>query len=129
MQVVLITGEQFGRALSQQARLYVPNTAHDLHCINLNFEASAQVFTPYLENRLAKLGKGDDIIVLTDTPESSATQCFGALRKSFPQVAMLTGVNLPMLVSLLRAPENMNVREAASGACRAANEALAVCCR
>ena len=92
--IVLVTHPGIGTAFRQQAAAILASDLPGLPVVELHSGKSAATGT--LRSQLAALDQGDGVLMLSDLP--GATPCNQACKAAPPHSALLSGLNLPMLI-------------------------------
>lgn len=79
-----------------------------------------------IEERLEKLGNDDELIIMTDVLGGSVNNAFMNCLNN-PNVHVITGVNLALVISLMSESDDTDVRTAITEAVQTAQEGIVYC--
>ncbi len=92
--IVLVTHPGIATAMRDRAAELLGKPLDDVTVLELDSGTADPL--PRLEERLAGLDRGDGVLILTDLP--GATPCNQARRATPAHSAVVSGLNLPMLI-------------------------------
>jgi PTS system ascorbate-specific IIA component len=92
--IVLVTHPGIATAMRDRAAEILGNRLDEVTLLELDSGTTDPL--PRLEQRLASRDEGDGILILTDLP--GATPCNQARRATPERSALVSGLNLPMLI-------------------------------
>ena len=101
--ILLVTHPGIGLAMLNSAKRIVNNSALDVRCLDVPVDTDLDRINEVAEHLLQQLDQGEGVLILTDlfgaTPNNIAR---GLVEKG--HVAVLAGLNLPMLVRVFNYP-------------------------
>jgi mannose PTS system EIIA component len=122
--VVVVTHGQLATELLNAAEMIVGDLPR-FAAVSIGWHDDVRVAREAIERAIAKVDKGDGLLLLTDmfggTPANLGLSFLEAGR-----VEVVTGVNLPMLIKLAKAPEESDVLELARRLCEHGRTAIRV---
>lgn len=102
--VLLLTHEQIGQALLKTASNAFPDLPLPVTTIGISYDIEPIVFLPYLQSLIQRVDTGSGVLVLADifgaTPCNMMQNLLDHVAKR-AEVIVITGLNLPMLLSVL----------------------------
>ena len=115
--LIILAQEELGRGLLNAIEHVLGTRPTALDIQPIDYHESQEALTQALTARIAKMDRGDGVLILADIYGSSHTNA--ACRLLVPgHIELVSGVNLPMLVRVLNyrhLPMNELVRKAQSG--------------
>ena len=115
--LIILAQEELGRGLLNAIEHVLGTRPTALDIQPIDYHESQEALTQALAARIAKMDRGDGVLILADIYGSSHTNA--ACRLLVPgHIELVSGVNLPMLVRVLNyrhLPMNELVRKAQSG--------------
>lgn len=102
--VLLITHSAVGRALIDTATAIIGSTPLPVEVLPAPLDCDPIITLAQAKERIQALNSGDGVLVLTDMYGSTPSNIAFELLKESPQVSVITGVNLPMLIRILNYP-------------------------
>jgi mannose PTS system EIIA component len=125
--LIVITHNQIGSSLLETATGMLGGCPIPVEIIPVSTGSNPEQLLQLARDRLKILDQGDGVIVLTDmygsTPSNIATRLCG----DGDMVAVIAGVNLPMLVRLLNYP-NLNLEQLVDKAMSGGQDGILLCC-
>ena len=122
--VVVVTHGQLASELLNAAEMIVGDLP-DFTAISIGWHDDVGVARGVIEQAIAKVDRGHGVLLLTDmfggTPSNLAMAFLEADR-----VEVVTGVNLPLLIKLAKAPETSSLLELARSLCDHGRAAIRV---
>jgi len=123
--ILLITHEQIGSALLDAVihtlgKLPLPTTV-----VPVDFGTDPDVLIERLQQYLDTLAQNDGVLILTDL--FGSTPCNIANRLNNPDIQVITGLNLPMLIRIMNYPE-LDLTSLAYKAVSGGREGIINCC-
>ncbi len=99
--LLIITHYRLGHAYADVAKHFFPERDFaNLRMVSAGRDACHDELIGRIQAAVAEIGRGKGVLVLTDI--FGATPCNAALKTAEPQkIAVLTGLNVPMLVKAL----------------------------
>lgn len=97
--LVVITHGEFGAYLVEAAEGIVGPQNGGVRCVGISPRMSVGEVRRRIERVLSELEKGDGVVVLTDMPGGTPCNVAIPVCKDRPRVAVVSGVNLYMLVT------------------------------
>jgi len=94
--VLLVTHEGIGSTMLQIARQILNTTFEHIDFLEVGFDANTLELTKALENKLSQLEQGSGVLILSDL--IGATPCNLASSITHHNTAVITGLNMPMLI-------------------------------
>jgi PTS system mannose-specific IIA component len=112
--VVVVTHGTFGIGLLDAAQRMLPDYPEELvTAVGLMPEDSVEELGERVEKVVKKANSGDGVLVLTDLLGASPFNASARLQMAGGQVAVLTGVNLPMVNAVLQKIPDTGLEELA----------------
>lgn len=100
--VLLITHDKIGKAMQDTAGKIIGQLPLPVETIAIGMNAQPEAALQEARSRIGQLDQGDGVLILTDlfgaTPSNIASQLVS------DKVAVITGLNLPMLIRILNYP-------------------------
>jgi PTS system mannose-specific IIA component len=125
--LMVITHNQIGTTLVETATNMLGSRPMPLEIIPVTTGCNPEQLLQQAREKLDILNQGDGVIVLTDmygsTPSNIATRLCG----HNDDVAVIAGINLPMLVRLLNYP-NLNLEQLVDKATTGGQDGILLCC-
>jgi PTS system mannose-specific IIA component len=125
--LIVITHNQIGSTLMETASSMLGGCPMPLEIISVTTGSNPEQILQLARDKLDRLGQGDGVIVLTDmygsTPSNIATRLCGDDDK----VAVIAGINLPMLVRLLNYP-NLSLEQLVEKAMSGGQDGILLYC-
>ena len=122
--VVIVAHYRLGEEFLQALRLIVPD-ASGFDAVSIEPKQSVDEMRASIAEAIDRVDRGAGVLILTDmfggTPSNLGLACLEAGR-----VEVVTGVNLPMLIKLARAPEGADVLTLARDLCDHGRAAIRV---
>jgi PTS system mannose-specific IIA component len=122
--VVVVTHGQLATELLNAAEMIVGDLPR-FTAVSIGWHDDVDVARGAIEQAIAKVDTGAGVLLLTDmfggTPSNLGLTFLDAGR-----VEVITGVNLPMLIKLAKAPDGRNMRDLASEMCDHGRAAIRV---
>ena len=122
--VVLVTHGQLAAELLNAAEMIVGDLPR-FAAVSIGWHDDVSLAHEAIATAIAKVDAGGGVLILTDmfggTPSNLGLACLEAGR-----VEVVTGVNLPMLIKLARAPEGADVLALARDLCEHGRAAIRV---
>lgn len=108
VQIITITQKHVGTALVKAAKNIFKQLPAPVITISVNYRVEPKQFIEKLRKVLRKIPEHDEVLLLTDlygsTPSNIAKQLYQICRHDH-NAALITGINLPMLLKILNNPE------------------------
>ena len=98
--VVLVTHADYGSALLRAAELIL-GPVRDCTCIQVDVNNLVEESVSRLHEAVERLDSGSGVLILTDMFGGTPTNLSLSLLKSHPNIEVLTGMNLPMLLRVI----------------------------
>jgi len=114
----------FAQGIKSSAE-YILGPQEDMDVINA-YETDDYDLKKVITGKLGELASDDELVVLTDMFGGSVCNEF-MLTLADSRVYLIAGVNLPMIMDLLTAPQDMPVREVIDRALQVAKEEVLFC--
>lgn len=103
--ILIITHPGIGNALLTSARRILPDCTLQSMCLEVPLDVATEKTTSQALAMVERLNQGSGVLILTDifgaTPHNIASKL-----AEDPQVRVISGLNLPMLVRLFNYPDN-----------------------
>lgn len=99
--IVVATHGSLGRELLKTASLFCSVTQEAVGCVVFSLEDSTDTLYAGLKDAIGRADQGDGIFVLTDLLGGSPANQASRFLAGRSDVEIITGVNLPMLLTLL----------------------------
>jgi PTS system mannose-specific IIA component len=110
--IVLVTHGSLGEALVQSMKIILGEQAQ-VEALSLMVEDDITVANKRLGEAVEKADEGDGVLILTDmlggTPSNLSLALLGK-----PEIEVISGVNLPMLLKATQSRQQHDLRESAS---------------
>lgn len=125
--LLVITHNQIGATLVETATNMLGGRPMPVEIIPVTTGCSPEQLLQQAKDKLDVLSQGDGVIVLTDMYGSTPSNIATRLCEHDDQVAVIAGVNLPMLVRLLNYP-NLNLEQLVDKALSGGQDGILLCC-
>lgn len=122
--LLLLTQENIGNALLRAAQTSVDPIPFNTSVLAINAEAGVDMFVNILRQRVRSLDTGAGVLILVDAQGSSPHRLAQTLLEDNSPVRIITGLNLPMLLSLFRNAQR-NLDELANVAIQGGRQGIA----
>lgn len=101
--LLLITHDGIGRALLDVAGATMQGCTLQVRCLDVGSTVDPDVMIADAERLIADLDRGDGVLILTDAYGSTPSNIACSLARRH-RVAVVAGLNLPMLLRILNYP-------------------------
>jgi len=124
--LMIITHNQIGSALLDTAINMLDSCPMPLEIIPVTTGCNPEQLLQQAKDKLEILSQGDGVIVLTDMYGSTPSNIATRLCNKNNEVAVIAGINLPMLVRLLNYP-NLNLEQLVEKALSGGQDGILLC--
>jgi len=104
--LLIITHEQIGSVLIETATTMLAACPLEVEVVPVFFDSDPDEILKQANKKVGLLDKGDGVLVLTDMYGSTPSNVATKLLAEHERLALVAGINLPMLVRLLNYPDS-----------------------
>ena len=97
--LILLTHGEFSKGIAQSCR-FILGDVPNLTALSITLDESMEQTNAMLEDALAAFGNSDPTIVITDIPGGSTTQAAIRLLGAHPDLYLVSGLNLGLLLPI-----------------------------
>ncbi len=107
--ILLVTHGNIGKSLLNCATHILDNSPSSVDCLPINSNKNLDNYSNIISKKIKDLDTGNGVLILTDIYGATPCNLLNKFTKE-NEVAVLTGVNLPMLIEAIsERKDNLNV--------------------
>jgi PTS system mannose-specific IIA component len=122
--IVVVSHGRLAEELCDAARHIIGGDVQALASVSIAWNQDADVVREMIERAIGSVQQGEGVLILTDMFGGTPTNL--SLPFLTPQVEIVTGVNLPMLIKLIAKRQSASLAEIARLVCEQGKDAIYV---